>query len=565
MLAERKQLELQAAAALEIKRRKSADKTVYGVVCPEKGFLHSVVKRNNEWKRTIEKPDIFIAKKFEPVLKSNKRFIILIGGRGSTKSVGVADLCIGDAKDTGAKTYCLREFQSSIKNSVHSLIKSEIQRFGFDGFDIQNQSIGYKDDQSFEFAGLARNIDSVKSTHGFKRFTVEEAQFISQASLDALTPTIREKPKNGLPKKFKSKKEILDDIQDNPDLDNVSIIFIANPGSKADPFSKRFIEPYKKILDKKGIYEDELHLIVKINYNDNPWFDDSGLESERAWDFKFRSRAYYNHRWLAEYNDTVEDSIIKAEWFDAAVDAHKIKRLKKAFKPHGAIIAAHDPSDTGNDAKGFALRHGSIIKIVKSRSTGEIDEGCDWATGLATTHNADWFVWDGDGMGTGLKRQVATAFAGTNIRYHMFRGSLSGKGQDNAEQIYMPQYGDEETNPKTYAETFKNNRSQHYTELATRFYNVYRCVIKGEYVDPDEMISLDSEGIESIAGLRSEICRIPLKQNSNGLIQIMSKKDMKALKIDSPNESDSCMMSLFKPPLPEEGFEDLNYPPVRIV
>ena len=561
---ERHDLERRAAAAIDKKRRKSAEKTVFGVVCPKKGFLYSITKAKSEWIKTKKTPDIYIAKKFEPVVKSNKRFVILIGGRGSTKSVGTVDLCIADAKDTGAKTYCLREFQASIKNSVHSLIKSEISRFGFDGFETLNQSIGYKDDQAFEFAGLARNIDSVKSTHGFKRFTVEEAQFMSQASLDALTPTIREKPKNGLPKKFKSEKEILDDITANPDLDNVSIIFIANPGSKADPFSKRFIEPYKKELDKNGIYEDDLHLIVKINYNDNPWFEDSGLESERAWDYKFRSRAYYNHRWLAEYNDTVEDSIIKAEWFDAAIDAHKIKRLKKMFEPHGAIIAAHDPSDTGNDAKGFALRHGSIIRIVKSKDSGEIDEGCDWATSLAIKHNASWFVWDGDGMGTGLKRQVSNAFAGMPIKYHMFRGSLSGKGQDNAEKIYMPQFGDEDTNPKTYAETFKNNRSQHYTDLATRFYNTYRCVIKGEYIDPDSMISLDSEGVESIAGLRSEICRIPLKQNSNGLIQIMSKKDMKALGIDSPNESDSCMMCLFKPPLPIEAMQPLNYPPVSI-
>ena len=31
------------------------------------------------------------------------------------------------------------------------------------------------------------------------------------------------------------------------------------------------------------------------------------------------------------------------------------------------------------------------------------------------------------------------------------------------------------------------------------------------------------------------------------LIQIMSKKDMKTLEIESPNESDGVMMSLFKP------------------
>jgi len=558
LLAERVKLERQAAAVIELKRRESEKKTIFGIVSAETGFLYSITKKNNKWVKTKDTPSIYIAEKLEPVIKSNKRFIVMIGGRGSTKSVGAVDISIAEAKDYGTKTYCLREFQASIKNSVHSLIKSEIDRFGFQGFNVLNQSIGFKDNPAFEFAGLSRNIDSVKSTHGFKRFIVEEAQFISQASLDALTPTIREKPKNGLPNKFKPESEILADIESNPGMDSVSILFIANPQSKADPFSKRFIEPFKREVDEKGFYEDDLHLIVKINYTDNPWFEDSGLESERLWDYKHRSRAYYRHRWLADYNDSIEEAIIKQEWFDACVDAHKIERLQAAFKPHGARIAAHDPFDDGGDAGGYALRHGSIIRYVKSKETGEIDEVCDWATGLAHNHNADWFVWDGDGMGTGLKRQVSIAFDGTHIKYHIFKGSLSGSGQDNADDIYLPQYGDSNTEPKTYAETFKNNRAQYYTELARRVYNTYKCVIRGDYLDPDDMISFDSEGIKNITGLRSEMCRIPLKDHQGGLIQIMSKQDMKKLGIDSPNESDSVMMTLISATL-HTNIVELNF------
>ncbi len=183
--------------------------------------------------------------------------------------------------------------------------------------------------------------------------------------------------------------------------------------------------------------------------------------------------------------------------------------------------------------------------MVKEKTTGEIDEGCDWATGLAIQNDADWFVWDGDGMGAGLKRQVSTAFDGKHIKYHMFRGSLSGIGQDDAKKVYQPQYDDHK--PKTYAETFKNNRAQYYTELANRMYGTYRCVVKGEYVDPEDMLSLYTDGIDNVAGLRSELCRIPQIDNSSGLIQIMNKKEMKAKDIESPNQADSIMMCLFKP------------------
>ena len=558
----RAKLERQAAAVLELKKRKAKEKTVFGIVSPDKGLLYSITNETGEWAKTDKEPDIYIAEKAERIIKSKKRFIILYGGRGSTKSVLGVDIAIADAKDNSSRTYFLREFQSSIKNSVHSLVKSEVNRFGFPDFQTLDNSIKHKEESVFEFAGIARNIDSVKSTHGFKRFEVEEAQFISQTSLDVLTPSLRKGPKNGLPEKFKDENSLLEDISNNKD--DVSIIFVANPRSSADPFSKRFIEPYKKHVDKHGYYEDELHLIVKINYYDNPWFEDSGLESERAWDFENRDRAFYLHKWEGEYNDSVDGSIIKPEWFDAAVDAHKMERLKKAFEPHGAKIAAHDPFDDGNDAGGYALRHGSIIRHVKSKDSGEIDEACDWATGLAHNHGADWFVWDGDGMGTGLKRQVSTAFTGTNTKYRMFKGSLSGSGQDNADKMYMPQHDDGRTESTTYAETFKNNRAQYYTNLAIRFYNTYKCVVKGEYIDPDEMISLDSEGIDDLVGLRSEICRIPKKDHQGGLIQIMNKKDMKALDIDSPNEADSVMMSLFMPAA-EVIMEPLNYQKVSIV
>jgi len=61
------------------------------------------------------------------------------------------------------------------------------------------------------------------------------------------------------------------------------------------------------------------------------------------------------------------------------------------------------------------------------------------------------------------------------------------------------------------------------------------------------MISLDSGGIEDMTSFRSEICAIPRKDNPGGLIQIMSKKEMKLLKIDSPGLADSAMMSLISP------------------
>jgi phage terminase large subunit len=79
------------------------------------------------------------------------------------------------------------------------------------------------------------------------------------------------------------------------------------------------------------------------------------------------------------------------------------------------------------------------------------------------------------------------------------------------------------------------------------FYNTYKCVIRGEYIDPQDMISIDSDGVDNLQGLRSEACSVPLKDNNRGLMQILGKKEMKALGIDSPNVFESIMMSIFMP------------------
>ena len=462
-------------------------------------------------------PKLQLPKKLLPLIKKNKRFKVIIGGRGSGKSQSVADIALMDMQTKSMKVGCFREFQNSISDSVYSLLCDEIERLELDGFNITANEIDSGKGKAV-FKGLARNPESIKSMHGFDRFVVEEAQTISDKSLKLLTPTLR--------------------------TDNSEIWFIANPQSSADPLSQRFIVPFQSELDCNGYYEDDLHLIIVCNYKDNPFFPDV-LEQERLHDFEHLSRAEYDHIWLGKFNDEVENSIIKPEWFDAAIDAHKLDRLKEVFKPHGAKIAAHDPFDGGNDAGGIAIRHGSIIEYVADKQTGEIDEVCDWATSIALNHKCDWFIWDGDGMGTGLKRQVSIALDGTRTQYQVFKGSLSGSGQDNAESIYLSEFSKAENT--TYANTFKNNRAQYYIQLADRFYNTYRCVEKGEYIDPEDMISINSDGIENITALRSEICRIPRKLNNNGLYQIMSKQDMARLGIKSPNMSDSVMMTMFKP------------------
>ena len=459
------------------------------------------------------KLDLKIPKKLEPFLTKKKRYKVAFGGRGAAKSMSIADIMLLKVQTEKAKVGCIREYQNSLEDSVFSLLKSEIKRIKIPGFSDYKSYIQHQNQGGFRFRGLARSIEAIKSMFGFKYFWLEEGQFISEESLKILTPTLRE--------------------------EDSELWISANPLNSADPFSQRFIVPYQAELDKNGYYEDDLHIIVKINWRDNPWFPPA-LEAERRHDYEHLPRALYDHIWEGAFNDSVQDSIILAEWFDAAIDAHE----RLGFDPTGAIIAAHDPSDLGTDSKGFVLRQGSVILEAESRPFGDVNEGCDWALGKAIDAQADLFVWDCDGLGLSLKRQVHQALADKKfIDYHLFHGSGS---VENPLKIYDELTSTTGMRQRTNQDVFYNLRAQKYWELRNRFFNTFLAVEKGKYIDPGDLISISST-VSDLKILRSEVCRIPRKFNAAGKIQILGKKDMRRLKILSPNVSDSVMMSGITP------------------
>lgn len=469
-------------------------------------------------------PVITIPNKLKPFLKP-KRFKIAYGGRGAGKSQTFADMFLMKAQTESAKVGCFREMQNSIEDSVHSLLKDEISRLEVDGFTVEKASIHNQEGAEFKFKGLSRNPDAVKSMHGFKYFWVEEAQSISKDSLDKLTPTLREA--------------------------GSEVWFSLNPQSSEDPVYNRFIKPFESELLRDGIYEDDLHTIVLVNYYDNPWFPQI-LEDERLWDYENKPRSQYDHIWLGKCNDSVEYSIIPVEWFDACIDSH----IKMGFKAVGQKVVAFDPSDLGGDAKGLAVRHGSVFTEVTESTTGDVNEGCDWATDIAIKEQADLFSFDADGLGVTLRRQVSDAFEGKKITYTLFKGSESPDDPDRAYE----EIGRNETQyqKKSNLDTFRNKRAQYYWKLRDRMYATYRAVEKKEYTDPDKMISISSD-IKMLDKIRAELCRIPRKPTGNGLIQLVSKKDMKT---SSPNMADAMMMSMSTLQT-QKKWEKINYKRAR--
>ncbi len=479
---------------------------------------------------TDEEPTIFLIEKLEPAILRHKKYKCFYGGRAGTKSIFTWDVLSGDVNSNGSKVFCMRERMKSLKESIYSGISERIKDLNLAGFSpIPSQwEIRHKSGGKFSFGGM-QNIIDMKGSFNYKFFLVEEAARTTQSALDTLGPTLR-------------------------NVDGAELWFVWNPESANDPMSNEFILPFQKDLDSKGFYEDEYHLIIKVGYEDNPWFiHDKSLRTELEKDKNKvsegrMSKARFNHIWNGGFSDDIENSIIEPDWFDACIDAH----LKLGFKAQGATVATHDPSDVGEDAKGYALRTGVVFSEVCELDAENANRAMDVAAGKAIQSNADSFLWDCDGMGALLRDQVAKSFAGKKIQSVMYKGSES---VHNPEAVFKgsENYGFKES--KTNEDVFWNKRAQNSIALAERIRNTWDAVTNGAYYNPDDLISFSSE-IKDIQKLRSECCKMPLKPNQHGKIALYSKDEMRKgltiisrsgesikIKIPSPNLFDCVVMS----------------------
>lgn len=117
------------------------------------------------------------------------------GGRSSGKSHFFAEEAVeAMVCDPNLRFVCIREVQRSLKFSAKSLVEAKIHGLGVDAlFDIVGTEIRrLGGDGVMIFEGMQdHTADSIKSLEGFGRAWVEEAQSISDRSLELLLPTIR--------------------------------------------------------------------------------------------------------------------------------------------------------------------------------------------------------------------------------------------------------------------------------------------------------------------------------------------------------------------------------------
>ncbi len=118
---------------------------------------------------------------------------VLYGGRSSSKSWDAAGFAVYLATQCNIRVLCARQFQNKIAESVYTLLKIQISRFGLTNqFVITENTIRHKvTGAEFMFYGLWRHIDEIKSLESIDICWIEEAHNLTQEQWDILEPTLR--------------------------------------------------------------------------------------------------------------------------------------------------------------------------------------------------------------------------------------------------------------------------------------------------------------------------------------------------------------------------------------
>lgn len=229
---------------------------------------------------------IEIPQKILDSISKDSTYYLFLGGRTGAKSESMGRIIIKETSLHPITVVCCREFQASIKDSVHSLLKYIIELYGFTGFTILDNEIRHTCGSKILFKGLKKeSVGSLKSIPNIALLWVEEAQYISRKSLDILIPTVRQ--------------------------ENSKIIFTMNPEEIDDPVYNDFY------INKR--YNPE---ICFINYLDNPFVTQKSLD-DANYD-KENDIERYNHVWLGECKKVSDEVIFKnkyiVDYFEPAQD-----------------------------------------------------------------------------------------------------------------------------------------------------------------------------------------------------------------------------------------------------
>lgn len=227
-------------------------------------------------KATIELPDK-IRELFTPP-RGSLRYRGAKGGRGSAKSFSFAKMAAVWGFIEPLRFLCVRELQSSIRESFLAELKSAIKSEHWldAAYDYGVDYLRGKNGTEFIFKGLRHNSSSIRSLSKIDVCIMEEAEDVPEYSWEDLEPTIR--------------------------AENSEMWIIWNPKKKGSPVDRRLV-----------LADLPRSMVVEVNHSDNPWFP-KVLEEQRLNARRVMDDAKYQWIWEGKYYEKSDAQIFNDKY-----------------------------------------------------------------------------------------------------------------------------------------------------------------------------------------------------------------------------------------------------------
>jgi phage terminase large subunit len=288
------------------------------------------------------------------VFRKHAPYKITSGGRGSGKSWSIASLLMQELTAEKHNLVCCREIQKSLDDSVYKLCVETIVRLHLSGWNVLRDVLEHENGSRVIFRGLKdlRAGNAIKSLEGYDRAWIEEAQSVSAESLQMLIPTIR--------------------------MNGSEIWASYNPNTEEDA-----IESLKL---REGA------VVVKCNWNDNPWFTEK-LAKDREADYKFNPDLA-RHIWEGEYLSQADNSVM------SRLAVHEA--MEREISDEGDWEIAVDVARYGSDSSIISMRKGLVLKALKEYKNISLVELCGHIEVMAGNNHDMRIKVDETGVGGGV-------------------------------------------------------------------------------------------------------------------------------------------------------------------
>lgn len=272
--------------------------------------------------------------KLIPIFTGEADYRGAYGGRGSAKTRSFAKMSAVKAIQFAAAgqdglIVCAREFMNSLDESSLAEVKAAIasEPWLAEHFDVGEKYVRTRDGLiEYDFIGLARHLDSIKSKSRIRLLWVDEAEPVSEAAWSKAVNTVRE--------------------------EGAEIWVTWNPERKNSDTHKRFrVDPPARSK------------IIELNWRDNPWFPET-LNRKRLDDQEKRPDSY-EHVWEGGFVTVVEGAYYASALTQAKAKGH-IGRVE--FDPLMTVRLFCDIGGTGARADAFAMWPAQFIgREVRTR------------------------------------------------------------------------------------------------------------------------------------------------------------------------------------------------------